>query len=157
MTANGRHNGDAVLVSHLAVGHTYAAAADAAGVSERTARRRMSEASFRKRVDAARVEIVSVAMNHAVDAALEAVETFIVLMRSADSESVRLRAAAAVLELVGTRDGDPVADLIRGTTMVSGRELYGHTRQVLLTALDYIPEERAEIFMEDLGAKLRNL
>ena len=154
MTANGRHNGDAVLVSHLAVGQTYAAAADAAGVSERTARRRMSEASFRRHVDAARVEIMSVAVNRAGNAALEAVETLIVLMRSADSESVRLRAARAVLELVDTRDRDPVADLIRGLTRFSGHDIYELTRQMLSTALNYIPEEKAEAFMDDAGKVL---
>jgi len=108
-------------------------------------------------VDAARVEIMSVAVNRAGNAALEAVETLIVLMRSADSESVRLRAAGAVLELVDTRDGDPVADLILGLTRFSRGDVYELTRQMLSTALHYIPEEKAEIFMEDAGAQLRSL
>lgn len=111
----------------------------------------MSEASFRKRVDEARVEIMSVAVNRAGNAALEAVETLIVLMRSADSESIRLRAAREVLALVSTRDGDPVADLIQGLTRLSGSEVYDLTGQVLRTALHYIPEEKAEAFMDDAG------
>ena len=154
MTANGRQNADTVLVASLAAGQTYAAAAEAAGVSERTARRRMSDPSFIRRVDAGRVEIVSAAVNRAVDAAVEAVDTMIELMRGAESESVRLRAASGVLEFVGTRNGDPVGDAIRGLRTFSGSDVAGLTRRLAETALEHVPAENVETFLNDLEAKL---
>jgi hypothetical protein len=54
----GRSGADDLLVANLAMGMTIQAAAEGAGISERTAHRRLEDPAFRARVNAARSELV---------------------------------------------------------------------------------------------------
>jgi hypothetical protein len=87
-----------VLVAALAGGAVALEAAEAAGVSERTVRRRLADAAFVDRVEAARVEVVDNAVARVSASALAAVDTLRALMTPDVSPSVRLGAAKAILE-----------------------------------------------------------
>jgi hypothetical protein len=87
MTVRGRSGGDAVLVAALA-----------AGVSERTVRRRLDEPVFKRQVDDARAEMLAQATARLTGAALEAVEALRALLGS-DLNFARLGAARAILEV----------------------------------------------------------
>jgi len=152
MTGSGRSNADAVLLAHLVAGNTFAATANAAGVSERTVRRRMKDPEFKRHPDEARVEVVRCAVNRAAASAVEAVETMIGLMRNGESGSVRLRAAKAVLDFVREQEGDPVSDAIRGVNTVSVGRLTEFLRHVVSTALDHMSDESGERFIDALAA-----
>jgi hypothetical protein len=84
---------------HLAAGLTVEAAAHKAGISPRTAHRRLAEPDFRRRVTQARAAMVERALGKLADGAAEAVDTLRKLMHKAKAESVRLAAARAMLEL----------------------------------------------------------
>jgi hypothetical protein len=152
MSVNGRHNADSALVAALAAGMTYADAARVAGVSERTARRRMEDEPFRSQVTAARGDLVQRAVGRASDSLVEAVETLQDLMRSASSESARLGAARALLDFVGRRRRDPITEAINGLTTVSGPELAQIMGSVVDAALDRLPEDEEEPFLRDVLA-----
>jgi hypothetical protein len=98
VAGGGRKNADEVLIAQLAAGATRAAAAEAAGVSERTVFRRWQDREFRRRVAIARTALVSNAVGQLADAAAEAVQTLRSLLRS-ESDNVRLGAARSILEL----------------------------------------------------------
>lgn len=87
-----------MLVAALAAGQTYQAAAEQAGVSERTVRRRMDEPAFRQQVDAAKAEMLAQTTARLTSAALEAVDTLRALLGS-DMDFARLAAARALLEI----------------------------------------------------------
>lgn len=157
MTANGRHNADTLLVSNLAVGHTYAAAAEAAGVSERTARRRMNDPIFRFQVEEARAEMLTRAVELASEAAVDAVGTLTRLMQSGRSEPVQLRAATTVLEFVGSRSGDRMSDFVRTATMVPAAAFQEFARRVAEVALPYVPEDRIDSFLDDVEEACKTL
>jgi HEAT repeat protein len=93
-----RKNADSVLVTALACGGTVEAAAKAAGVSEATVYRRLREPAFRQRVAEARDEMVSRAVARLSATSTLAADTLRELLK-ARSETVRLGAARAVLEL----------------------------------------------------------
>lgn len=152
MSVNGRYNADSALIAALASGMTYGDAAQAAGVSERTARRRMEDESFRSQVTAARADLVQRAVGRASDSLVEAVETLEDLMRSASSESARLGAARALLDFVGRRRGDPIADAIHGATTISEREFSRIFGSLLDAALERLPEDDRETFLMDVRA-----
>ena len=57
---NGRLRGDEALLAALLRGATVPEAARAVGLSERTARRRLHDPEFRRRLDAARAEVTAV-------------------------------------------------------------------------------------------------
>src|SRR5262245_50392798 len=82
----------------LAAGATVCQAAERAGLSVRTAYRRLAEASFRQRVAELRAEMVERAVGKMADGMAEAADTLRQLLR-ADAESVRLGAARSMLEL----------------------------------------------------------
>src|SRR5687767_9697215 len=98
MTAGGRKNADSGLVVALACGATVEAAAKAAGVSESTVHRRLREPTFRQRVVEARDEMVSRSVARLSATSTLAADTLRGLL-AARSETVRLGAARAVLEL----------------------------------------------------------
>jgi transposase len=98
MSVSGRSGGDAVLVAALAAGATYVEAAKQAGVSERTVRRRMDDAEFRRQVDQARAEVLAQATARLSAASVEAVETLRGLLGS-PLDFARLAAARAILEV----------------------------------------------------------
>jgi hypothetical protein len=87
-----------VLLAAVAAGST-AAAAQLAGVSERTVRRRLSDPEFQRRVEDARAETVYRALSRISAVAIMATETLVALMEPNEPRSVRLNAAKAVLDM----------------------------------------------------------
>jgi hypothetical protein len=98
MAENGRRKREDALAVALAGGATLRAAAEAAGLSERTASRRWADASFRHLVARLRAEAVERATGQLADGMAEAA-TVLRQLLSAESESVRLAACRATLEL----------------------------------------------------------
>ena len=102
MADRGRHDGragaDAAPVTALAVGATVEQAAERAGVSARTAHRRLEDADFVRRVDEARAELLGRAMARLSATCTSAVTTLGDLL-TAESESVRLGAARSILDV----------------------------------------------------------
>ena len=96
---NRREGADGVLITALARGATYKAAAETAGVSESTARRRMDDPAFRQQVAAVRTEMLGAAIGRLTDALAGSAATLAELATTASSESVRLYAARATLEM----------------------------------------------------------
>jgi hypothetical protein len=90
---------DGVLAAQLAGGATIAVAAAAAGVSVRTAHRRLNEPAFRKLLDDLREDHLGQAGSALAREATASVVKLAQLRDGAVGESVQLRAAALVLEL----------------------------------------------------------
>jgi len=99
-TGQKRAKGETLLIARLAAGATFTEAAKAAGVDERTVRRRWAEPEFRREVSAVRGELISSAVGRLSRHATKAVDVLAELMESAESETVRLSAARAVLTQV---------------------------------------------------------
>ena len=97
MAARGRKSADDTLVVALASGATMADAARQAGVSERTAFRRMQDAEFRQQIVTARTQFYAQAVGLLADSLTDAVRTLRALL-DAESESTRLGAARTILE-----------------------------------------------------------
>lgn len=98
MPGGDRKNADGLLAMAMATGFTVAEAAKKAGVSEATAYRRLREPEFKQKVSEIRGSMVAQVSGQLVDAGTEAVRTLRSLL-TAESESVRLAASKAVLEL----------------------------------------------------------
>jgi hypothetical protein len=92
---------DELLIVALAGGAGVAGAAAKAGLSKRTAFRRLEDPGFRARVAAARAELVAKATGRLADLASEAAEALGELLK-VDDLRLRLGACRAILEL-GTR------------------------------------------------------
>ena len=90
--------GDDRLLTALASGCHIENAALAAGVSERTAYRRLADPDFRGRLDAARESLRESILARLADAGHDAIGTLWDLMHHSDDDSVRLRAAKALLD-----------------------------------------------------------
>jgi hypothetical protein len=97
MAGSGRKSGDQVLALGLATGMTVEAAARQANLAPRTAHRRLGEASFQRKVDELRGELVRQALGRLTEGMTAAADTMRALL-SAESESVRLAAARAILD-----------------------------------------------------------
>lgn len=97
MAVRGRKSADDALVLALAAGATMADAAEQAGVSERTAFRRMQDALFRQQVVITRTRFYEQAVGLLADSLTDAVRTLRALLE-ADSESTRLGAARTILD-----------------------------------------------------------
>lgn len=82
----------------MAAGQTLREAAGAVGIGERTAARRWADDSFRHRVTELRGQMVALALGKMADGMTEAAEALRKLLK-AESESVRLGACRAILEL----------------------------------------------------------
>lgn len=147
MSANGRHNADAALLAALATGLTFAEAARSAGVSERTARRRMEDDNFRSQLSDARAALVDRVVGRASDAAAEAVESLRLLMRSAESETARISAARTLLQFVRQRGPDPIADALQRAGSITIHDFQNVLGKVMDAAIDRIPEERRDEFL----------
>jgi hypothetical protein len=98
MADNGRRKRDDALAVALAAGQTLRDAAAAAGIGERTATRRWADPDFRRRVAELRADMVSRATGRMGDGMAEAADVLRALLK-ADSQSVRLGACRAMLEL----------------------------------------------------------
>ncbi len=97
MARAGSGTGDEMLAAALASGRTHRAAAEAAGMSERTVRRRLEAPEFRARVSAQRTELVNQVADRLVGLAPQAVETMYSLLSDNNPPAVRCKAAQAVL------------------------------------------------------------
>jgi hypothetical protein len=97
MKNEGRNRADELLLTRLAAGATVEQAANAAGLSARTAYRRLADPVFTRRLAQARDELISSALGELVECASEAVATLRALL-SASDERVRLGAAKSTLE-----------------------------------------------------------
>jgi hypothetical protein len=91
--------GEGQLVAALAAGASVRDAARQAGVSERTAYRRLEEPAFRRQVADARAEFLERAVGRLAASATEAADTLRGLL-VATSEPVRHSAAKTILEVV---------------------------------------------------------
>jgi hypothetical protein len=98
MAAGGRKNADDALATALAGGAPVRAAAERAGVSERTAYRRLADAAFRLRVAGRRAEMAQQAVGRMVEGMADAADTLRRLLASA-GDAVKLGAARSILEL----------------------------------------------------------
>jgi hypothetical protein len=85
------------LLGALAAGSPVDQAAETAGVSVRTAYRRLADPGFARRLAQARDELISSALGELVECASEAVATLRALLQAKD-ERVRLGAARNTLE-----------------------------------------------------------
>jgi hypothetical protein len=94
----GRRNADEALALALATGQTLRDAAAATGIGERTATRRMADPAFRRRIGELRGNMVGRALGRMAEGMAEAADKLRELL-TAESESVRLGAARALLEL----------------------------------------------------------
>ena len=98
MAANGRKNADDALAVALAAGQTVEEAARQAGLSERTAYRRLALPGYRQRVAEARAEMVAQALGKMASNMTAAADTLRQLL-TASGDNVKLGAARALLEL----------------------------------------------------------
>jgi hypothetical protein len=98
MAGSGRSQADAVLAGHLAAGLPFAQAAQKAGVSERTARRRLKVPAFRKQVEELKSEAVGRAVSILGRTMSSAAVELAKLLKSAD-EKTRLQAAKEIIGL----------------------------------------------------------
>jgi len=89
---------DDVLALAIASGKRIGKAAKLAGMSERTAHRRLANADFRVRVQEIRAEILSQTVGKLADLGSHATKTLRALL-DANNDSVRLGAAKASIEL----------------------------------------------------------
>jgi hypothetical protein len=97
MAARSKNATDLLVIGALAAGATYEDAAQAAGISERTVRRRMADPDFRARLWETRGRYLDRALGRLSEISVEAVDALAGLL-SSDSERVRLRAAVVVLD-----------------------------------------------------------
>src|SRR5262245_31788708 len=95
---SGKKNADEALVLALATGVSVPDAAGRAGVSTRTAYRRLEDPGFRRRVDQARSDLVNAAIGRLSAIGAESVAEVERLVRESKSEAVRLGAVRTVLE-----------------------------------------------------------
>jgi HEAT repeat protein len=128
MAHGGRKKADEALATLLAAGQTLRAGAVAVGIGERTAARRWADPDFRRRVAALQHEMVGRCLGRMADGMAEAADVLRKLL-AAESESVRLGAARALLELgVRVRDavelGERVQDLERLAAAQTGEGEY---------------------------------
>lgn len=111
MTERSRKPHDSVLIPSLARGVSVAEAAELAGLSERTVYRRLEEDGFRREVANHRRALIDAGVGALAEAVREAVETLQELQRDAESETVRARAATAILaHLPALREHGELAD-----------------------------------------------
>ncbi len=99
MAHRGRKSADEALRQALACGATVETAARAAGVSPRTAHRRLADPAFRAGVHEARADMVQRTAGVMTAAALESVRTLLELQKPPHPAAVRLAAARAVIAL----------------------------------------------------------
>src|SRR5262245_41336494 len=99
MAHRGRRQADDALLMALACGATVENAARQAGVSLRSAHRRMADESFRQRLQALRDDMVQRASGAMTAGSHEAVRTLLELLKPSMPPAVRLGAARSVLEI----------------------------------------------------------
>jgi hypothetical protein len=115
MAGSGRQNADSGLIRALLNGATVADAARMAGISERTAWRRMADRQFQVALEAARGDMLTEVRDQLTRAGRQASETLVELLATATPPTVRLGAARAILELgAKVREQEELADRLAG-------------------------------------------
>ena len=137
-----RRGRDPLIVAALAGGATYAQAAETAGVSPATVYRRMADPAFRADVAGERFQVVESIKGRLVTAGPAAVQTLDELASGATSETVRLGAARAILELAVGRRSPFDCDA------VPLRDYKADVEAVLDLALEHLPEEGHRPFVQ---------
>ncbi len=99
MAGTRNKKGEETLLMALACGATVEGAAQKAGVSERTAYRRLADPAFQARLRQARAELARRAAGLLTAASLESVRTLVQLQAAACPPAARLGAARAVIAL----------------------------------------------------------
>jgi hypothetical protein len=99
MAQKGKRSADEQLLTALACGATVEVAARQAGVSERTAYRRLADRDFRRRLQGVRADFAQRTAGTLTAAGTEAVRTLLELLRGPSAAAVRLGSARAVLEI----------------------------------------------------------
>ena len=99
MAQNGRRSADETLLLALACGATVETAARQAGISERTAYRRLQDTEFQRKLQALRAEMVQRTSGALTAAGMEFVKTLVALAAPGIPPATRLGAARAGLEL----------------------------------------------------------
>jgi hypothetical protein len=99
MAHRGRQLADDPLIQALACGATVENAARQAGVSPRTAHRRMADKKFRRRLHLARADMAQRTAGALTAATLEAVRTLMELLKPPNPPAVRLGASRTILEM----------------------------------------------------------
>jgi len=97
--ARSRKSADEALLRGLACGATVESAARAAGISARTAHRRLKEEAFQKRLRDVRAEMVQRTAGMLTGSGLEAGKTLVSLLDPTNPPTVRHGAARTILEL----------------------------------------------------------
>ena len=131
---------DDVLIAALGAGHSYQETAEIARCSKSTVARRMTTASFRAEVAAAREEYVEMMRGRLLQAQPAAVTVLAELMTSADSEADRIRAARALLDV---RKRDLILD---------EGEFVRVLRRIIDIAMTHVPEEKQAAFIAQVRA-----
>jgi len=98
MAGKSRHNQDEVIVETLARGECQTTAAQRAGCSVTTIRRRLDDPQFRERIERFRVEMLDAVAGKMGANVEQAVTTLTALMADAMPPAVRLGAARAVCD-----------------------------------------------------------
>ena len=118
--------GDDQLFQALVSGCHIENAASIAGISVRTAYRRLADPTFRSQLQDARQSLRESILAKLSDAGHDAVGTLWELMQSADDEGVRLRAAKAVLDsLRGFHAQSPTIETTTRTRVEQTRRVVG--------------------------------
>jgi hypothetical protein len=111
--ARARKNTDEALLLALACGASVENAARTAGLSARTAQRRLAEPAFRKRLQDLRTDMAQRTGGMLTAAGMEAVKTLISLQDGSIAAPVRLGAARTVLEFgIKLRENNELAERI---------------------------------------------
>lgn len=107
--------GDDKLFAALVSGCHIQNAARAAGISERTAYRRLEDPKFRAQLERSRRALRESVLARLSDAGLDAISTLVDLLESED-ENVRLKAAKTILEALSkTNDQGPKTKIVLRT------------------------------------------
>jgi len=94
----GQTGREAIIAAALAGGATHHEAGEAAGVSERTVRRRLEDTAFREQVASQREQLISRTTDRLTGLTTVAVDTLSALVSSEETPpAVRLRAAMGIL------------------------------------------------------------
>jgi hypothetical protein len=123
MPGGSKKAADAALVVHLASGVSPAAAAKLAGVSEATCYRRLADAAFRQRVEAARSAFWERALGILSKGAAESATVLRRLLRSDDGR-LQLQAAKVLLE-----QGIKVRDVVETAQRLAALEKLAEERE----------------------------
>jgi hypothetical protein len=97
--ARSRKNADEALLRGLACGATVESAARAAGISPRTAHRRLKEDAFQKRLRDLRAEMVQRTAGMLTASGMEASKTLVALLDASHPATLRRSAAQTILDL----------------------------------------------------------